>query len=429
MAFTDEQNHSFLGQRVASPTSDLFYLSQDDRRRHVYVIGQTGTGKTTLMETLILQDIVAGRGVTLIDPHGDVAQRIANSIPRSRIKDTIYFDPTDREHPIGFNPLANVPLDRRELIASDIVKAFKGLWGNSWGEWLEFLLKNSIMAMLHYPAPGLSLVALPRFLSNQGFRNQVLKHCDDPVIMDFWNNWFDDLDKREELSRVISTLNKAGKLSMSPTLRNILGQRTSSIDFERAMDGQQILIANLSKGLLGSDNSNLLGSLLVSHLVSITMKRASVAEHERIDHHLYIDEFQNFTTREFETILSEARKYRLSLTVAHQYLAQINRDVLNSILGNVGTLAVFAVGAEDAEQLALEFSPLRSDTLTTNSRGICVVRFRKGGEYQNPALVKTFHAGSSLEKNSYSRVQNFSRERYGRDRRKVENALNRFFEV
>jgi type IV secretory pathway TraG/TraD family ATPase VirD4 len=303
-----------------------FTLSQDERRRHVYAIGQTGTGKTTLLENLVLQDIYAGRGVTLIDPHGDIASRIANSIPRQRLNDTVYFDAADRDYPIGFNPLSGVDSIHRELVASGIVAGFKGLWANSWGEWLEYLLKNSLMAILEYPG-GLSLAALPRFLQDTAFRDHVLQSVTDPEVRRFWENFFGELDQRQELERVSSTLNKAGKLTLSPTLRNILGQRESGIDFRRVMDNGQILIINLSKGLLGADNSNLLGSLLVSHIVHLTMQRAAIPEEQRVDHHLYIDEFQNFTTREFESILSEARKYRLCLTVAHQYLDQIDVGV------------------------------------------------------------------------------------------------------
>lgn len=427
MVFEDHKRHSTLGIRDNSPSGEFFTLTQDDRRRHVYVVGQTGTGKSTLLQSLILQDIHLGRGVCLIDPHGDIAERIVDSIPRERIKQTIYFDPADRDFPIGFNPLANVLPEQREQVASSIVQAFKGLWGDSWGEWLEFLLKNSIMAMLHYPAPGLSLVALPRFLSNPTYRTQVLKHCDDPVVMEFWDQWFSKIDQKEELARVISTLNKAGKLSLSPTLRNILGQRRNGIDFVRAMDEQKIVIINLSKGLMGADNSNLLGSLIVSHLVQAAMQRAGQKEEERVDHHLYIDEFQNFTTREFENILSEARKYRLNLSVAHQYLDQIRPDVLNAVLGNVGTLVVFSIGASDAEHLAMEFAPLRSDSLTKSSRGECHVRFRKSGAYLPPEIVKTLSLPSSLGRHSMKRVRNFCRERYGKRRGKVEKALAHFF--
>jgi type IV secretory pathway TraG/TraD family ATPase VirD4 len=427
MAFLNDQFHSALGTRDASHQEEYFSLTQDDRRRHVYVVGQTGTGKTTLLESLILQDIHAGRGVCLIDPHGDIADKIANSIPKNRTKHTVYFNPADRDFPIGFNPLSNVPEDQRELVASGIVSSFKGLWGDSWGEWLEYLLKNSIMAMLHYPAPGLSLVALPRFLSNSSFRESVLRYCDDPVVMDFWDNWFSELEHKEELTRVISTLNKAGKLSLSPTLRNILGQRTNGIDFARVMDDEQILLVNLSKGLLGADNSNLLGSLLVSHIVYHTMQRARILEHERVDHHLYIDEFQNFTTREFESILSEARKYRLNLTVAHQYLDQISPDVKRAVLGNVGTLAVFSVGASDAEHLALEFAPYRTDVLSKASRGECWIRFRKDGEYIEPQLVKTFPPRTELQRNSLDRIRRHSRERFSTDRAKVEASLRAFY--
>jgi len=400
-----------------------FALSQDERRRHIYAIGQTGTGKTTLLENLVLQDIYAGRGVTLIDPHGDIAHRIANSIPRHRLNDTVYFDAADRDHPIGFNPLSGVDSTHRELVASGIVAGFKGLWANSWGEWLEYLLKNSIMAILEYPAPGLSLAALPRFLQDTPFRNHVLKYVRDPEVRRFWENFFGELDQRQELERVSSTLNKAGKLTLSPTLRNILGQQRPGIDFKRVMDNNQILIINLSKGLLGADNSNLLGSLLVSHIVHLTMQRAAIPEEARIDHHLYIDEFQNFTTREFESILSEARKYRLCLTVAHQYLDQIDPVILKAVTGNVGTLAMFSLAAADALALEAEIAPVDATRLMSSKRGSFWVRYRKDGEHQEPRQIRGFPPVSDLDRNSLKRVINNARTRFATSRAKVEKQL------
>jgi len=399
-----------------------FTLSQAERRRHVYAIGQTGTGKTTLLENLILQDIHAGRGVTLIDPHGDIAYRVADAIPRARLNDTIYFDAADRDFPIGFNPLAGVGDGHRELVASGIVAAFKGLWADSWGEWLEYLLKNALMAILEHPG-GLSLAALPRFLLDAPFRETVTRHVNDPEARRFWENFFGELDQRQELERVSSTLNKAGKLTLSPTLRNILGQPASGIDFKRVMDNRQVLIVNLSKGLLGADNSNLLGSLLVSHIVHLTMQRAALPERQRVDHHLYIDEFQNFTTREFESILSEARKYRLCLTVAHQYLDQVDPVVLKAITGNVGTLVMFSLAAGDAQALAAEVAPVAADQLMRSPRGAFWVRYRKNGAYQEPCLVHGLPPADALLHNSHARVVNNARTRFATPRAKVEKRL------
>ncbi len=427
MAFPYNDNfHSVFGTfRV---TDDVFALNQDDRRRHVYLIGQTGTGKTTLLEYLMLQDIHGGRGLCLIDPHGDLAHRIADAIPRCRLNDTVYFAPADRDFPIGFNPLAHVEPHERELVASGIVAGFKGLWINSWGEWLEYLLKNAIMAMLEYPAPGLSLAALPRMLLDAGFRDHVLQHCNDREVKQFWDNFFGELSQRAELERVSSTLNKAGKLTLSPTLRNILGQRRPGIDFKRVLDERQILIVNLSKGLLGADNANLLGSLIVSHMVRLTNQRAAIDEEARVDHHLYIDEFQNFTTQEFENILSESRKYRLCLTVAHQYVEQIDEAVLSAILGNVGTLGVFSVGAADAEKLEPEFAPVPADTLMTSSRGRFWVRYRKGGEYQNPHEIQVPLPTDEFCRGSLGRVVNNSRTRFASPRARVEKELEAWYQ-
>ncbi len=284
------------------------------------------------------------------------------------------------------------------------------------------------MAILEYPAPGLSLAALPRFLLDHAFREHVLEYVTDPEIRRFWENFFGELDQRQELERVSSTLNKAGKLALSPTLRNILGQQKPGFDFKRAMDSKQILLVNLSKGLLGADNSNLLGSLFVSHLVHLTMQRAAIPESERIDHHLYIDEFQNFTTREFESILSEARKYRLCLTVAHQYLDQVDPSILKAITGNVGTLAMFSLAAADAQALKAEVAPVPAESLMISGRGKFWVRSRADGRYQDPHIVCGFPPVDEQSRNSLARVINNSRIRFATPRAQVEKKLAAWYD-
>ena len=322
------------------------------------------------MQSLILQDIHLGRGVCVIDPHGDMAEEIANCIPRHRINDVIYFDAGDREHPIGFNPLSGWQNDgQKELVASQIVSTFKGLWRDSWGEWLEYLLKNTLLALLERRGVAISLLSIPRMLEDPEYRDHILAGVHDPVVKGFWQDYFGGFGSREQFERISSTLNKAGKLVLSPVLRNILGQKKSGFDMTRVMDDGKILIVNLAKGKIGEDNANFLGSLIVSDIVGRAMQRAHVAEDQRRDFHLFIDEFQNFTTDSFARIVSEARKYRLNLAIGHQNFDQISPRVLAAILKNTGTLAAFQVNFEDAEKLALSFRPILAGALAESQTG------------------------------------------------------------
>lgn len=342
-----------LGVRDIWGEEEPFALFGPDRRHHLYTIGKSGTGKTTMLRNMILQDIEAGRGVAVIDPHGDLSDELLDHIPRYRIEDVAYFNPADGEYPVGFNLLSQVAEGRRHLVASGIVSVFRSIWSDSWGPRLEYVLYAAVAAILE--CENVSLLSVQRMLSDKRYRLWVVKQVKDPIIRSFWSNEFERYEKRF-LQEVIAPIqNKVGQLLMSPHLRNILGQVKSRIDARFMMDRGRVFIANLSKGKLGSDKANLLGALLVTQFQIAAMERSDLPEEERRDFYLYVDEFQSFATDSFAAILSEARKYRLCLTLSHQYLAQLKPMILDAVLGNVGSLVSFRVGHEDASQLEMAF--------------------------------------------------------------------------
>ena len=402
------------------------FLSADDRARHIYAIGRTGTGKTTLLRSLALQDINAGRGLCVIDPHGDNAQALADSIPRHRVNDTIYFDASDREHILAFNPLEhNGTDDDAELVASEIVTMFKGLFRESWGEWLEYLLKNTVLTVLSQKNIPVSLLSVQRVLEDDEYRTGMVERLTDPVLRGFWDKYFLRLREREELERISSTLNKVGKFALSPVLRNIFGQSRSGFDVRQAMDSGQIVIVNLSKGRIGADNANFLGSAILSKIVSTALRRSAVAERERVPFYLNIDEFQNFTSDEFTTIVSEARKYALSLTIAHQNFDQISPRVVGQIIKDAGTLIAFKVGFEDNDRLAGAFHPLNPDALSSTRDGAFWVRTGSS----EPQLINGYSPREldNLRTNSFARVVKNTRWRYTRPREVVEREFRGWY--
>ncbi len=402
-----ESNKLYLGYRASSVDGELLALSQEDRRRHVYVIGQTGSGKTTFLKACILQDILAGRGIALIDPHGDLAEEIIDSIPRRRTRDVLYFNPSDVDYPIGFNPLGHVPTEMRAVAVSNIVTALRSIWRDSWGPRMEHILANTLAALIDAPqGKPQTLMSIPRMLTDPKFRKSVLKHVRDPVVLEFWQVEFAGYDPRFRNEVIAPVLNKVGAFMRSPIMRNILGQTKKSFDLRFMMDNRKILVMNLSKGQLGEDMANLLGSLLTTSIYQAAMGRATMAEEAREDFHLYIDEFQNFTTDAFDAIVSEARKYRLSLTVAHQYLDQLPVGIKQAILGNVGTMMLFALSGKDAEELAVEMHPHTAASLRTTGRGEALALALSGGERRVPEKVRLPHgtcarsAAEQVKKNS-----------------------------
>ena len=388
-------------------------LSAEDRRRHLYVIGQTGSGKTTFLKSCILQDLHSGEGFALIDPHGDLAEEIIDSIPRNRVRDVVYFNPSDLAYPIGFNPLGLIDESMRPVVVSNIVSSLRSIWRDSWGPRMEHVLANTLAALLESPqGKPMTLLAIPKMLTDLRFRKSILKHVRDPVVLDFWLNEFSGYDPRLRAEVIAPVLNKVGAFMRSPVMRNILGQTKKSFDLRYMMDNRKILIVNLSKGTLGEDMTNLLGSLLTCMIYQTAMARANLPEEKRQDFHLYIDEFQNFTTDSFDSIVSEARKYRLSIIAAHQYLDQLPQPIKQAMLGNVGTMMLFSLSGKDAEELAVEMHPLTSTALRQTSRGEAIALSLRDGERIPPEQLRIPYGKISY--NSYERVVRNTRTRFAR---------------
>jgi hypothetical protein len=342
-----------LGESEIWGGNARFGLHGIDRRQHAYVIGKSGTGKSTLLHNCIIQDIAAGRGVGVIDPHGDLALELLNHIPSHRTDDVVYFDPAATEYPVGFNPLVNVPPAERHRTASGIVSALKSIWRDSWGPRTEYILYAAVAALLDV-TDG-SLLGVQRMLSDAGYREWVTRQIEDVAVRRYWTHEFASYDVRFRREAVAPIENKVGQLLMAAPVRNLLGQVRRKIDARFMMDDKRIFIANLAKGRLGEDKANLLGALLVTSFQLAAMSRADIAEEKRQDFFLYIDEFHNFSTDSFNSILSEARKYRLCMTLSHQYIEQLPRALAASVFGNVGSLISFRVGEHDAHTLSREF--------------------------------------------------------------------------
>ena len=346
-----ENETIFIGHRHGWGDEIPFGMEPGERRQHVYVIGQTGTGKSTLLRNLILQDIEAGRGVAVIDPHGDLAHEILDHIPSRRTDDVVYFDPSASD-PLGIN-LFRATADNWHLVASGIVSAFKKIWGNSWGPRLEYVLYATLAALLQ--CENTSLLGVSRMLHDEKYRAWVVKQVKDPMIRSFWLNEFARYDRSFQQEIISPIQNKVGQIFLAPALRNVLGQVGTKINFRFMMDRKRIFIANLSKGLIGETHSSLLGSLLVTGFELAALSRADCPAENRVDFFMYVDEFHHCATDSFASILSEARKYRLSLTLAHQYLGQLNEGICDAVFGNVGTFIAFRVGEADASVLERQF--------------------------------------------------------------------------
>ena len=332
-----------------------FGIKQDDRRRHMYLIGKTGMGKSTTLENMIVSDIEAGHGVAVVDPHGDLVEKIIDYIPANRINDVIYFNPSDSEFPIAFNIIEVTDPSHQHLVASGLVGVFKKIYAESWGPRLEYVLRNAILALLDYP--GSTLLGIMRILVDKEYRKKVVEKIKDPVVRSFWVDEYAKYPDKFQTEAIAPIQNKVGQFLSNSLIRNVVGQVKSAIDMRDIMDHQKILLVNLAKGRIGEDTAALLGAMMITKLQMAAMERIDIPEKERKDFYLYVDEFQNFATDSFANILSEARKYRLNLIIAHQYIEQLNDVVRPAVFGNVGTLCVFRIGAMDAEALEPEFTP------------------------------------------------------------------------
>ncbi len=403
-----------------------FGIKTDDRRRHMYIIGKTGMGKSTILENMIVEDIRQGRGLAVVDPHGDLAEKIIQFVPENRIKDVVYFNPSDHDYPIAFNAVEQVAPHVRHLVASGLIGVFQKLWADSWGPRLEYILRNTILAILDYP--NSTLLSITRMLSDKSFRKKVIENIQDPVVKAFWVKEFAGYADKFASEAVSPIQNKVGQFLSSSLIRNIVGQVKSSIDIREIMDNGKILVMNLSKGRIGEDNSELLGSMMITKIQLAAMSRVDMLEENRRDFYLYVDEFQNFATESFANILSEARKYRLSLIMGHQYIEQLSDEVKAAVFGNVGTLVVFRVGATDAEELVKEFTPTftEEDLVGLPKYNMCL-KLMIDGVASDPFSARGLGPLTAAEKTgNVDRVIAFTRETYSNPRAEVEEKIMRW---
>ncbi|MEK7213628.1 MAG: type IV secretion system DNA-binding domain-containing protein [Patescibacteria group bacterium] len=354
----NEERITYFAQTDSRNKKVTFGIKAKDRTKHVYVIGKTGMGKSTVLENMAVQDIKNGEGMAFIDPHGKTAELLLEYVPEHRIKDIVYIAPFDTEYPISFNVLESVDPDKKHLVVSGLMSTFKKIWQDAWSARMEYILTNTLLALLEYP--DATLLGVNRMLSDKEFRKQVVSHVTDPSVKSFWTQEFASYTERMAAEAVPAIQNKIGQFTASALIRNMIGQPKSSFNIREMMDQSKILIINLSKGRIGESNANLLGGMLITKIYLAALSRADIPDRTLKtlpNFYLYVDEFQSFANESFADILSEARKYKLNLTIAHQYIEQMEEEVRAAVFGNVGTMIVFRVGAYDAEVLEKEFAP------------------------------------------------------------------------
>lgn len=419
-----KQQVTILGETNYRNRCQRFGIKASDRSRHMYVIGQTGTGKSTLLLNMITQDIAAGLGVAVIDPHGDLAEAVLDHVPPHRINDVVYFNPSDHDHPIGFNVLDAEAGHPEHLAASGLVDVFKKIWSESWGPRLEYILRNAILALLQ--APETSLLGIPRLLIDPSYRSEVLRHVKDPVVRQFWEIEYELYPKVFRAETISPIQNKVGQFLSVSIMRNILGQTQNRFGLREIMDSGKILIVNLAKGRLGEDNAALLGSLLVTKLAQAAMSRADMSPDQRTPYAIFIDEFQNFASESFGNILSEMRKYGLQLVLSHQYLSQMPESLRSAVFGNIGTIISFRIGAEDGVYLEQEFSPTFSAQHLIGLPAYEIyLKLCIDGKTSDPFSAKTLPP-TTRSHNCASKVIAQSRERYTTPRSVVEDQILRW---
>lgn len=395
-----------------------------DARHHLYVMGKTGSGKTVLLRNLILQLLVHGHGIGVLDPHGDMVESLLDVIPKERSGELIHFHPGDGSYPLGLNPLSGVESAQRPLVVSGVLEALKNLWPDSWGPRMEYILQNTVAALLH--AENTSLLGVNRMLVDNNYRRWVVNQVSDPFIREFWEKEYAGYDARFRREAIAPIQNKLGQFCLHPLVRNVIGQVKARVSISQVMDRGQIFLANLSKGQLGADKVGLLGSLLVSQFQTAAMARSKIPEEMRRDFFLVIDEFQNFTTEAFASILAEARKYRLNLILSHQYLDQLSEPVRNAVFGNVGSMVCFRPGYRDAVAMADEFEQTyRPSQFLELGRFRVFARLMAEGQQEPPVRLRT-HPPVEGRFSNRDRLVRASRERFGMPREVIEDKLSRW---
>ncbi|MDD4287677.1 MAG: type IV secretion system DNA-binding domain-containing protein [Candidatus Peribacteraceae bacterium] len=422
---------TILGEAVYHGQRTKFGIRPDDRRRHLYTLGKTGMGKSTLLENMIYSDIQAGRGVAYLDPHGDTAEIIPSFVPKHRSNDVIFFDPADRDFPLSFNVLDCPDPNQRPLVASGLMGVFTKLWPGMFSGRMEHILRNTLLALLEYQ--GSSMLGIMRMFADDVYRRKVVAKVTDPMVKSFWEQEYASWNDKYRTEATAAIQNKVGQLLSTPLIRNIVGQVKNGLDLRHAMDTGKIIIVNLSKGRLGEDTSAFLGSMLVTKFQIDAMSRADIPESERRDFYLYVDEFQNFATESFASILSEARKYRLNLTMANQYVAQLligegKTTLKDAVFGNVGSIVCFQVGSDDAEDLSLQFEELAmpKDILSL-PKYHAYVRLMIDGMPSKPFSVTTLpQPEGDRDPRRVEILRKLSRERYTEKRSVVEEKISKW---
>lgn len=421
---------AFIGKCNFRGNERIFGIKVKDRRQHMYVIGQTGTGKTTLLKNLVLQDIWAGRGVAIVDPHGEFVEEVLAQIPAHRVNDVVYFNPVDADYPIGFNVLEVADPAYKHLVVSDLLSIFMKIWAGVWSARMEYILQNCILALIDNP--GTTLLGIPRILVDKDYRQQMVVNVKDPVVKSFWIHEYETWRDQFRNEAIVPIQNKVGQFLNTGFIRNMVGQATSTIKIPEIMNEGKILLVNVSKGKVGEDNSALLGAMLITKIQLAAMERVRISEEERRDFYLYVDEFQNFATDSFANILSEARKYRLDLVIAHQYIGQLVTDVStkvrDAVFGNVGTFICFRVGAPDAEFLETQFTPefMQSDLISLPNHHI-YLRLMVDGITSRPFSAVTLPSQKfETDPLAKEKAIRTSRERYARPRQEVEEQITQW---
>ncbi len=412
MSEEQKKDINFFAKTDFKNKESIFGITTRDRGKHIYIMGKTGTGKSTLIANMAIDDIRKDRGIGIIDPHGDLCEIVVDFIPKRRLNDVVYLEPFDTARPFSLNVLEVREAHHKHLIASGIVSIFSKLYANSWGPRLEYVLRNVVLTLLEIP--GSTLADVLPLLAHDKFRAKAIEKIQDPVIKDFWVKEFDIMPPKMKAEVVSPIQNKVGQFVTTKMIRNIIGHPTSSISIEQIMDDGKILLLNLSQGKLGEDNASLLGAMIITQIQLAAMRRAFIKEEDRRPFFLYVDEFQNFATSSFLKILSEARKYKLSLTLANQYIDQLEEEIQRAIFGNVGTLAAFVVGARDATVLSKEFAGLYSDNdLVSLGKHEIIVKLSIDFFTSSPFPAKTLPL-PSLKNDNREKIVRLSKEKYGR---------------
>jgi hypothetical protein len=418
-----DENISAFGMTNFRGINHQFGMLRYDRSRHVYIIGQTGAGKSGLLELFALSDIFHGQGYAIIDPHGDFAIDNMRFIPGSRLKDVVYFNPADTAFPLGFNPLEVTNPSQKTNISSEVIGVLKRMFGDSWGPRLEYILRYTILALLDRPET--TMLDITRMLTDKKFRKDTLSYCTDTVVLQFWNVEFASWTEKFQAEAIAPVLNKVGAFTANPVIRNIIGQPKSTFNIREIMDDGKILIVNLSKGLIGEDNAGILGAFLVTKIQLAAMSRSDIPDiKDRRPFYLYVDEFQNFATDSFATILSEARKYGLNLTVANQYISQMSDTVRDAVFGNVGTMVSFRVSADDSPILSKQFEPQfePNDLLQMHNRNF-IINMVINGEKAPAFSAKTLNLPPPQDDNTGRIIEN-TRNNYGQPREEIEKSIS-----